>query len=141
MYIFFSLTMKKIWNLSLSLYNFLFWLLIQYYWLIHFNDDILSRVILCLVVRESHSLYVCIYIFCIVISSEFFFFFAYIYLSHWWLHDKCYPLGQSGPGSNDNEGVLHTTQIFRTGASSSDAVQCHTKDTPFLGWGVLQVIQ
>ena len=29
--------------------------------------------------------------------------------------------GQSGPGSNDNEGVLQITQIFRTGASPSDS--------------------
>ena len=31
-------------------------------------------------------------------------------------------LGLSGSGSNGNEGVLHTPQISRTGASSSDAV-------------------
>ena len=29
--------------------------------------------------------------------------------------------GQSEPRSNDNEGVLHTLQISRTGASPSDA--------------------
>ena len=27
---------------------------------------------------------------------------------------------QSGPGSNGNEGVLHISQSFRTGTSSSD---------------------
>ena len=31
-------------------------------------------------------------------------------------------LGQSGPGSNDNEGLLHTPQISRTRASPSDTV-------------------
>ena len=31
-------------------------------------------------------------------------------------------LGQSGPGGNGNEGVLHTSQILRTEASPSDAV-------------------
>ena len=29
---------------------------------------------------------------------------------------------QSGPGSNDNEEVLHTTHISRIGALQSDAV-------------------
>ena len=29
---------------------------------------------------------------------------------------------QSGPGSNDNEEVLHTPQISRTGSSPSDAI-------------------
>ena len=41
----------------------------------------------------------------------------------------------SGPGSNDNEKILHTSQIFRTWASPSDVVQYHTLDTPF--WGIL----
>ena len=31
-------------------------------------------------------------------------------------------LSQSGPGSNGNEDILHTPQIFRTGASPSDVV-------------------
>ena len=31
-------------------------------------------------------------------------------------------MGQSGPGSNGNEGVIHTCQISRTGSSPSDAV-------------------
>ena len=31
-------------------------------------------------------------------------------------------LGQSSSGSNGNEGVLHTSQNSRTGASPSDAV-------------------
>ena len=39
--------------------------------------------------------------------------------------------GHSGPGNNDNEWVLHIPQFPRTGASPSDAVYCHTKDTLF----------
>ena len=35
--------------------------------------------------------------------------------------------------TNGNEGVLYTPQISRTGTLSSYAVQCHTKETPFLG--------
>ena len=31
-------------------------------------------------------------------------------------------LGQSGPRSNDNKGVLHIPHISRTGTSQSDAV-------------------
>ena len=38
-------------------------------------------------------------------------------------------LSQSGPGSNGNEGVLHIPQSSRTGASPSDAIECHTEDT------------
>ena len=38
-------------------------------------------------------------------------------------------LGQSGPGSNSNEYVLHFAQSSRTGASPSDEVKCHTQDT------------
>ena len=30
------------------------------------------------------------------------------------------------PGSNANEGVLHTSQSSRTGASPPDAIQCYT---------------
>ena len=30
--------------------------------------------------------------------------------------------GQSEPGSNGNEGVIHTPQTFRTGASPPDAI-------------------
>ena len=42
-------------------------------------------------------------------------------------------LGQSRPGINSDEKVLHTPQIFRTGASPSDTVRYHTKDIPFQG--------
>ena len=38
----------------------------------------------------------------------------------------------SGPGSNVSEGELHTSRISITGASPSDAVQCHNKNTLFL---------
>ena len=31
-------------------------------------------------------------------------------------------LGQNGPLSNDNKGVLHTPQISRTGVTPSDAI-------------------
>ena len=37
----------------------------------------------------------------------------------------------SGPGSNGNEGLLHTPKGFKIGASPSDAINCHTQDTHF----------
>ena len=37
--------------------------------------------------------------------------------------------GQSGPESNDKEGVQNIHQSSTTGASPSDAVECHTQDT------------
>ena len=37
-------------------------------------------------------------------------------------------LSLSGPGSNGNKGVFLTLQISRTGASSSDAIECHYQD-------------
>ena len=40
-------------------------------------------------------------------------------------------LGQSGPESNGNKGVVHTFWISRTDASLSDEVQCHTQDIFF----------
>ena len=33
--------------------------------------------------------------------------------------------GESGPGNNGNEGVLHIPQSSKTEASPSDEVQCH----------------
>ena len=39
--------------------------------------------------------------------------------------------GQSEPGSNGNEMVLHTIQSSITGTLPSDAVQGYTQDTPF----------
>ena len=48
-------------------------------------------------------------------------------------------MGQSGPGSNGNEGELHIPQTPRTRASLSDAVWSHTQDTceRFLGANLL----
>ena len=48
-----------------------------------------------------------------------------------WLIDKALSSantqGQSGPGSNDNEGALHIPQNSRTGASSSDGLMPYPK--------------
>ena len=41
-------------------------------------------------------------------------------------------LPQSGPGSHDNEGVLHIPQSSKTGVSRLDAVSCNTQD---IHWG------
>ena len=38
---------------------------------------------------------------------------------------------QSGPGSKVKEGVLHIPQIFRTGTSSPNVIECHNKDSLF----------
>ena len=35
---------------------------------------------------------------------------------------------QSEPGTNVNEGVLHISRSFRTGALPPDAVYCHFED-------------
>ena len=45
------------------------------------------------------------------------------------------PPDQSEPRSNANFGLLHTPSIFRTEASPSDIIYCHTQDIYFLGWG------
>ena len=37
----------------------------------------------------------------------------------------------SGPGSNNNEWVLHTSQNFKTEASLSDVVDFHTVNSSF----------
>ena len=39
--------------------------------------------------------------------------------------------GLNGNESNRNKGVVHTPQMSRWGTSPSDAVLCHTLDTPF----------
>ena len=76
----------------------------------------MSRVILCLEIRESCSLY----ILCVV---SIFFFFAHGLIKYeWFLSRSIWPLnrtlkgittlGQSGPESN--KGVHHTTQSFKT---------------------------
>ena len=36
---------------------------------------------------------------------------------------------RSGPGTNGNEGLFHTNQIFRTGAISKNEVKCLTENT------------
>ena len=57
------------------------------------------------------------------------------YLNHRWAQSGAITLGQSGPGSNGNEGVLFIPQSSRiTGASSSDCLMSY-QDT--LWWGVL----
>ena len=38
-------------------------------------------------------------------------------------------LGQSGPGSNDKEGLLLILQSSRTGFSPADTIYCHTQET------------
>ena len=78
-----------------------------------------SQVILCL---ESSSLWVCISIFCVVFSLEILKFFHMVRSSmnhffNWniWLRDGILAgtttIGESGPGSNINEGIHHTPQI------------------------------
>ena len=49
--------------------------------------------------------------------------------------------GQSGTGSNNNNRVLHTFKISRTGDSPSDAVSCYNQDTLFLDGKVLTCLQ
>ena len=44
--------------------------------------------------------------------------------------------GQSEPGSNDNEELIHTPQSSRTRASPPDAVLCHTQIIPFFSLGL-----
>ena len=45
----------------------------------------------------------------------------YFYLTYRWDSNRM-NLGQSGPGSNDNEELLHILQSSNTGASSSDGL-------------------
>ena len=87
--------------------------------------------ILCLAVRESIILFVYSHILCIVVSKKFF--------CTWSNQTRTIfnqPMDKtltdttssdlSGPGSNSNEGFLHTSQISRIGASLSDTPECHT---------------
>ena len=46
-------------------------------------------------------------------------------------------LYESGPGSNGNEGVLHTHKISRIVALPADSVLWNMQDTSFWGMGVL----
>ena len=51
-------------------------------------------------------------------------------------------MGQSGPGSKSNEGVLCTAQIFITGSSLTNAVECHTQEAlPFLEVGAYPIAE
>ena len=44
------------------------------------------------------------------------------YFAHRWDLNRFYYPGMCGPGSNDNEDVLHIPQSLRTEASPSDVV-------------------
>ena len=46
----------------------------------------------------------------------------HIRLTHRWDHKSTITLGQSGPWSNGNEGVLNTSQISKIETSLSDLV-------------------
>ena len=60
---------------------------------------------------------------------------GFIWLIDWTLTGSI-TTGQSEPGSNGNEGVLHILQISRNAASTLDVVYCHTQYTPlFFWWG------
>ena len=48
--------------------------------------------------------------------------FKQIYLTHEGTLTGTITLGQSEPGYNDNEDILHTPQISRTGASLLEAI-------------------
>ena len=48
--------------------------------------------------------------------------FKQIYLTHRWTLTGTTTPSKSEPGSNGNERVYHTTQIFRTGALLSEPV-------------------
>ena len=79
-------------------------------------------------------MYVLIYIFCVVVSKEFFFLlFAHSLIEYKSFLNRFFLLidrtltgtttpGQSQTNNNGNEGVFHTLQIFITMASPSDAV-------------------
>ena len=65
---------------------------------------------------------------------------SFIWPIDWILTDTTTP-GQSGPGSNDKERVLHISQSSRTWATPSDAVSCHTQDTSCSGLTPLQTLR
>ena len=50
-------------------------------------------------------------------------------------------ISQRGPESNGTKGVLHSPQISRTGASTSDGVYRHIPNIPFLSAGFLSLLQ
>ena len=51
-----------------------------------------------------------------------FFMNTFFYLTHRWESNRYYHSGQSGPGSNGDEGVLHIPQTSKTGTSPSDSL-------------------
>ena len=126
--------------LQLQLSGLIKWLMISNWWI--FNS-MSSMVILCQVVKELHTLYVYIYIFCtqshdIKYCCLILITFKQIYRPiHGTLSGTTTP-GQSGPGSNGNEEVFYTSQISRTRTLPPDSVYCHTQDILvfFLGGGV-----
>ena len=95
------------------------------------------KFIFCLQVRESCSLYIRIYIFCVVVSYELCvceedctqsywikIIFKQIYLTR--SSKRVLPLWVDA-----NEGVLHTSQILKSGPSPPDAILCHIQDTKY----------
>ena len=100
-------------------------------WLIDFNS--ISRVILCLEVRELHSYlhFLCnffheaFYLFTFYLHEAFYLFTFYLHFFFFYTHSyQIWPideiltstttLGQSGPGSNGNKGILQTIQSTKT---------------------------
>ena len=86
----------------------------------------------------------CMFIFTFFVKQIFKSFFVHSFIEYkWFLNGSILPidgaltgtilLRQSNPWSNGNEEVLNTLQISKTGTSPSDAVQCHTQDTPLQG--------
>ena len=81
---------------------------------------------------ELHLLYIHIHILYVAVSEEFFFFAHSPIKYDKFLNRSIWPIdntqtgttnsGQKRCGSNGNEGVLHTPQICRTGASPSNTV-------------------
>ena len=95
----------------------------------------------CQKVRKLHSLYFHIFIFYVIFSLENFFFAHSSIKYDWylsrpiWLIDRTLKAistaGQKRLGSNDNEGLLYTPHIFRTGTSPSNAVLCYAGNSLF----------
>ena len=132
--------------LCIVMYYIWLWLidwLIDWFW----RHICSSKVILCIEVRKSRSFKVHIYIFVHMFLKKLvcsiLFFFVVFYLFIFWgshrpikynrfLKRSIWPidrtlkgtitLGQSGPGSNDSKGILHTPEIFRNRALALDGV-------------------
>ena len=65
---------------------------------------------------------ICTHLYCFVYSYQMRIIFKPMYLTHRW-YPNCYD--QSGAESNGYKIVLHTIQIYRSGASPFDAVYGH----------------